>query len=276
MKSNLLKSTLAAAVTTAAISVPVSAQQEGALAHFTFIHSAWMGAWQWQGLSEQLGDTVQVVAPDLAAHGSDQTNPADVTMDTYVENMVTAIDKIDGNTILVAHSFGGVVASQVVEARPNKIDAVVYMCAFMLPNEVSFLDATQGVTTSKVLNNLVFSEDGTSVNIAEHAVHEAVAHDVPADVFAQAQPNLVPEPVAPLGAKLQLTPEAYGSVPRYYIECTQDQTLPVDLQRGMYAQQSVEHVYSLASSHVPMFSDPGAVAEVLMDIAERVQLRKAQ
>lgn len=273
MNTNFSKTALAVALTAATISAPVLADENPSTAHFTFIHSAWMGAWQWQGLTQSLGDTAQVVALDLAAHGSDQTNPADVTMDTYVENMVTAIDQIDGNTILVAHSFGGVVASQVVEARPNKIDAVVYMCAFMLPNDVSFLDATQGVTTSKVLNNLVFSKDGTSVTIAEHAVHQAVAHDVPADVFAQAQPHLVPEPVAPLGAKLQLTAEAYGSVPRYYIECTEDQTLPVDLQRGMYAQQEVEHVYSLASSHVPMFSDPDAVAEVLMDIAGRERVR---
>ena len=271
--NNALKSIVVAA--SATFGIPVFADTNHPTTHFTFIHSAWMGGWQWQGLIERLGNTARAAAPDLAAHGAAHTNPANVTLDTYVEDMIAEIDQVDGNTILVAHSFGGIVASQVAEARPNKIDAIVYLCAFMLPNNVSFMDATGGVTNSQVLNNLVFSKDGTTLSIAEDALHGAVAHDVPLETFALAQSNLVAEPVVPLGAKLQLTSEAYGSVPRYYIECTEDQAIPVDLQRAMYGQQQVEKVYSLSTSHVPMFSNPDGVLAALTDIAGREYVRNA-
>lgn len=270
---NALKSLVVAA--SVASGMPAHADARQIKPHFTFIHSAWMGGWQWQAVTERFGSNATISAPDLAAHGDDHTNPANVTLDTYVQNMIDEIDRIEGRTILVAHSFGGIVASQVAQARPNKIDAVVYLCAFMLSDNESFLDATDGVTSSQVLNNLVFSKDGATVSIAEGALHDAVAHDVPLEDFAQAQPNLVAEPVAPLGAKLHLTSESYGSVPRYYIECTRDQAIPVELQRAMYGKQQVEKVYSLSTSHVPMFSDPDAVVAALIDVARREYVRNA-
>ena len=49
--------------------------------------------------------------------------------------------------------------------------------------------------------------------------HEAFAHDVPDDAFAQARPMIVPEPTAPLGARLSITQEEWGRIPRYYVEC---------------------------------------------------------
>lgn len=244
--------------------------------HFTFIHSAWMGGWQWNALTpllEKKGASVTTL--DLPGHGEDKTAPADITLQDYVNTVEKTLNQSTGKTILVAHSFGGVVASQVAEKFPEKIDAIVYLCAAMLPNGASFMDAASQIKTSKVLNNLIFSKDGASVTIAKNVLHDAVAHDVPKESFTKAKPNLVAEPTAPLKAKLSLSDARYGKLPKYYIECTKDQGLPIEAQRAMQKSEKLEHVYTLATSHVPMFSNPKGVADALTDMAAREYVRHA-
>ncbi|MCR9122148.1 MAG: alpha/beta fold hydrolase [Phyllobacteriaceae bacterium] len=242
--------------------------------HFTLIHSAWSGGWQWGHVAPALeANGYRSAANDLPGHGADKTPAANIALQSYVQSVVDDLDQLEGTTILVGHSFGGVIASQIAEARPEKVSAIVYLCAFLLPDGVSFLDATKGVETSDVLNNLVFSDAGDSVSIAPDALHQAVAHDVPAEAFAQAEPNLVREPTAPLGEKLVLTDDNYGQVPRYYVECAQDRAIPVDIQRAMHASQGVDHVYTLNASHMPVFSMPDQVVAVLQDIADREKAR---
>ena len=264
-----LRQLIPALLTAGILSVPATLH-ESENPHYTFIHSAWMGGWQWQGLTQEMGDAAQYATPDLPAHGSDKTAPSDVSLASYAETVANEINNVDGKTILVSHSFGGVVASQTAEMVPEKIAALVYVCAFMLPDGASFMDAINGVEDSVALNNLQFSEDGTTVVIKDDALHSAVGHDVPLDAFAAAGPYLVAEPVGPLGEAVSLSAENYGSIPKYYVECTDDRAIPVAQQRGMYEAQPVEAVYSLATSHLPMFSNVTGLAEALQDIAARV------
>ena len=65
--------------------------------------------------------------------------------------------------------------------------------------------------------------------------------------------------------KLEITDENFGSVPKYYIECTEDRAIPIAVQRAMY-EANVVKSYSLASSHTPNFSQPDKVAEILLDL----------
>jgi pimeloyl-ACP methyl ester carboxylesterase len=239
---------------------------------FVMVHSAWMGGWSLEHVRNGLtAKGYASAAPDLPAHGQDKTPVADVSMAAYVKTVTDVIDKVKGQVILVGHSFGGVIASQVAEERPDKIKAINYLCAFMLPNGASFMDATQGVKHSNVLNNLYFSEDKLLVGIKEEALHEAVAHDVPEAAFLAAKPYLVLEPTRPLGEKLKLTDNRYGQVPRFYTQCTKDNAIPLDVQNAMIEQSPVVKTYQLPSSHAPIFSMPDKVVEVLVDVAELTQ-----
>ena len=60
---------------------------------YVLVHSAWLGAWQWQQVAKTLeaaGHTV--ITPDLAGHGSDKTPASDITMETYVNQLVVILD----------------------------------------------------------------------------------------------------------------------------------------------------------------------------------------
>ena len=116
---------------------------------YVLVHSAWLGAWQWENVAKTLKENGHtVLTPDLPGHGSDKTSPANITMDDYVKTLTEIIDKEDGPVILVGHSFNGITVSRVAELRPNKVSKLIYITAFLLPNGGSFFGAVQGVKGS--------------------------------------------------------------------------------------------------------------------------------
>lgn len=235
---------------------------------FVLVHSAWLGGWAWAPVSsilERQGH--EVFAPDLPGHGEDETPPAAVRMEDYVRTVTDILDALDDRAILVGHSLGGIIISQAAEERPEKLKSLVYLTAFLLADGGSFMKATQGVEGSLVLDNLVMAEDGASVTIREDMLHKAFAHDVPKDAFEAAKPRTVPEPTAPLAAPLSITEERWGSVPRYYIECTADRAIPPTVQQAMYEAIPVRRVFSMDTSHAPNFAAPDELAGYLLKIA---------
>ncbi len=233
---------------------------------YVLVHSAWLGGWQWENVAETLKEEGHtVLTPDLPGHGSDKTSPANITMDNYVKTLTGILDKQDRSVILVGHSFNGITVSRVAELRPNKVKKLVYVTAFLLPNGGSFFRAVQGVEGSKAVENFYLSEDKTYALVKEDEIQNAFAHDIPKEAFDSAKPYIVPEPAAPLMYELQITDENFGKVPKYYIECTEDRAIPIEIQRAMY-KGNVEKSYSLNSSHTPNFSQPVNLANILLEV----------
>lgn len=65
-------------------------------------------------------------------------------------------------------------------------------------------------------------------------MHEAFAHDIPLENFNAAKPYNVPKPSAPLSYALKVSDDNFGKIPKYYIECTEDRAIPIEVQRAMY------------------------------------------
>jgi len=241
---------------------------------YLLVHSAWLGGWQWQGVAAALeGEGHQVIAPDLPGHGSDKTAAADITMDSYVNTLTDILDQQDLPVILVGHSFNGITVSRAAELRPNKVKAIVYLSAFLLPEGGSFIKAVQGVNGSAAVDNFYLSEDNSYALVKEDEIHNAFAHDIPAETFATAKPYIVAEPAAPLMYELEITEQNFGKLAKYYIECTLDRAIPIAVQRAMYTGK-VNKSYSLASSHTPNFSQPNELASILLAISGELKSDK--
>ena len=208
-----------------------------------------------------------MIAPDLPGHGKDKRSPADITMDDYVNTLTDILDKQDNSVILVGHSFNGITVSRVAELRSDKVKRLVYLTAFLLPNGSSFMSAVQGVKGSTAVDNFYLSKDKTYAMVKEDEIQNSFAHDIPKEAFDQAKPNIVPEPTAPLMYTLEITDDNFGSIPKYYIECTLDRAIPIEVQRAMY-KDKVKKVYSIESSHTPNFSKPIELANILLEIGE--------
>lgn len=233
---------------------------------YILVHSAWLGGWQWENVAKALrGKGNTVFTPDLPGHGQDKTPANEITMDGYVNAILKILEVQEKPVILAGHSFNGITISRVAELQPKKIKKLVYLTAFLLPNGGSFFEAVQGVEESKAVENFYLSDDKTYAMVKEEEIQNAFAHDISKEAFDQAKPYIVPEPAAPLQYKLEISETNYGSVPKYYIECTEDRAIPIEVQRAMYDGKVVKS-FSLTSSHTPNFSQPDKLAEILLNL----------
>lgn len=240
------------------------------MAIFVLIHGAWHGAWCWHKIVPALELAGHdVIAPDLAALGVNKTAAARVTLQRWVTDVCAILDRQDEPVILVGHSRGGIVISQVAETRPAKIRSLVYLTAFLVPSGQTLLDmTTQGHDVAQRI--MRFDPEQHSVSLDPAAVKSVFYGYCSDEDVALARSLLVPEPAAPLSTPLQLTEQRFGSLPRVYIECLRDEAIALDLQRRMQAELPCSRVQSIDTDHSPFFSRPAELARQLMQIAEAI------
>lgn len=101
---------------------------EGATRTLVFVHGYGGNAAQWLYQLRYFGQTVRVVAPDLRGHGlSDDPALLPYTMDGLVDDLEIVLSKLDVQTpfALIAHSFGGAVATEYTLRNPDNISKLV-------------------------------------------------------------------------------------------------------------------------------------------------------
>jgi pimeloyl-ACP methyl ester carboxylesterase len=236
---------------------------------FILIHGSWHSAWNWHKvvpILEKQGH--KAIAIDLPAMGRDRTPVSTVTIPVVVEKICQLIDSLDEKVILVGHSKNGIMISQVAEQRPQKIEKLIYLAAYLVPNgktqrEYSIQD-TEGVLKPFV----IFHKELNASTLEKGIYKEGLYHDCEDEITELAKVLLSHEPVITGMTPLQLTDENYGQVPRFYIECTEDRAVTPFIQRKMYAETPCQKVYRMATSHSPFFSKPQELSDIFCEIAK--------
>ena len=240
------------------------------MASFILIHGMWHGGWCFDLLRARLEAAGhEVIAPDLPGMGGDEATLRAVTLEKWAEFIANlARGALQKPVILVGHSRGGLVVSQAAELAPEAIDAAVYISAIMLPAGMSREELRALWAPNTALNAIISPAANGAASIVDGARAGAVfAHLSPPELVAKAMTRLVAEPRGPSIAPLRLTAERFGRVPRTYVECTEDRTIPLAMQRQMQAMVPGAKVVSLPADHSPFLSMPGALADMLMQVA---------
>lgn len=236
---------------------------------YVMVHGAWHGAWCWYRVVPLLQRAGHIViAPDLPSLGRDRTPLCRVSLGTWVEHICQVVDTATEPVVLVGHSRGGIIISEVAERRPEKIALLVYVAGFLLRDGESLLAVAQSDGTSLVLPNLVISEDQTSSTIKPQAIREVLYAACSDEDVTLAEMLLAPEALAPAVTPIHVTEEGFGRVPRVYIECLQDMVIPPQLQRQMYAKLPCQRIVSIDTDHSPFFSAPQKLADSLTALAD--------
>jgi pimeloyl-ACP methyl ester carboxylesterase len=235
---------------------------------FILVHGSWHSAWNWHKvipILESKGH--KAIAIDLPGMGRDKTPVQDVTLQTSVDKICNLIDSLEEQVILVGHSKNGIMISQAAEYRSEKIEKLIYLAAYLIPNGKTQSEYS-AQDTDGVLKPYVTRYPELNAHTLQTEIYkEGLYHDCEDSIIQLAKLLLSHEPVASGITPLELSEEKYGSVPRFYIECTEDKAVTPFIQRKMYAETICEKVYSMPTSHSPFFSKPEELSALFCEIA---------
>ncbi|MGE0315991.1 MAG: alpha/beta fold hydrolase [Lautropia sp.] len=266
--SRLLRLALAAGV--AALAAGCTSTRSAEPVRVVLVHGAWSDATAWDRVAADLDARgFSVATVNLPGHGADETPAEQLSLSAYADAVVAALPA-SGKALLVGHSMGGMVISQVAERVPERIAKLVYVAAYLPQDGQSLYQISMTDKDSKV--GRYWRQDDpqkyTPATIAREGIVEVFCADCSAEDRRMLVDRHKAEAVAPLGTPVRLTPTRFGSVPRAYVHTTQDNAVSYALQRSMLAAAgTADPVVTLQASHMPMLSQPKAVADAIAGAA---------
>lgn len=238
------------------------------MSDFVLVHGAWHGGWAWEKIVPLLQEAGhKVETPDLPGAGGDETPPGEVTLAGYAERVVGVLDSLEGPAILVGHSMGGAAISEATERRPEKVEALVYVCAFLLPDGVSLFEVAQQDTEALTMQNSEVDGERGVVTLPAAASREIFYGETSQEDADWALARLREQPLAPFGTPVHVTEGNFGRVPRVYVTCLRDKSITPQAQKEMYTQTPCREVVSMQTDHSPFLSRPEELARHLLSVA---------
>lgn len=262
----LLIATLAVAVFSCTRKHPGGA---AAAKTFVIVPGAWSGPYAWNDVRTNLETAGQrVVVVQLPGHGSDSTQPQNLTLNSYRDKVVRVIDSLGGQVILVGHSLGGAIISAVAEEVPLKIKKLIYVAGFVPLTGQSVLALASTDTASVLGANLVPSVDHLTLGVVQGQIVNSFIQDGTTVEQNLTLANFRAEPAIPLTDSVILTGANYGSVDKVYIRTLMDHAITPTLQtRMLAATPAFSTVYQLNTGHSPFLVKPDSLAMLLTSIA---------
>ncbi|WP_280332383.1 alpha/beta fold hydrolase [Nocardia wallacei] len=253
-----IRKAILTAVSAAAI-VVVGAPVDAEIVRPTIVlvHGAFADATSWDDVAAELrADGYRVVVPDnpLRGPGSDAA---------VIEQ---ALAGIDGPIVLVGHSYGGAVITNV--ADPD-VRALVYIAAFApAPGEPMFsaIDPLRfpGSRLLPPALSLTVTNGGLDGYVDPAHFHQVFAQDVgdvtAANMIAHQRSIAAAANLEPSG------PAAWSTTPSWFLVSADDRVIPPAAQRFM-AQRAGSHTTEVAASHASLVSRPAAVVAVIEQAA---------
>jgi len=255
----------AALILLTSFAVLASTNNNSKMKTYVLVHGAWAGKFAWDQVKPQLEKAGnKVITIDLPAHGDDHTPVNGITLQSYVDAVTKLVNQQNGQVILVGHSMGGMVISQVAENIPGKIAELVYISAYLPANGQDLQSLSAHDSASLIGPNLVFLPDYSAATIKPEFVVKVFADDCTEDIQKLVLDKHKLEPLAPFQGKVTLTQNNFGSIPKYYIETTKDVGVSTANQERMIAANgTVKKVFKLDCGHSPYFAKPDALAALL-------------
>ena len=205
--------------------------------------------------------------PTLQAKGH-EVMAAQYGLDTLAGDVAAVkrtLGRVSSPAILVGHSYGGAVIT--AAGTDDRVAGLVYIAA-VAPDA--------GETVEGQLNQFPTTEIFSHIEVGEGRVWmlpEGVKYFA-GDLSEQEQKVVWATHYAPAADLFtqKLDGVAWRSKPSSYILATSDRTVHPELQRFL-AKRMGATTYEVASSHVPMLSNPNLVIDVIRTAANAVRGR---
>ena len=176
---------------------------------------------------------------------------------------------VDGPVVLVGHSYGGMVISN-VPADAGEITGLVYVCAFAPePGETCFALAGRfpGSTLGEALRQVPRCDGTTDLYIVTERFHAQFCADVPAPEAARMAATQRPVTQEALTEPSGGRP-LWRELPSWFMIGEQDRNIPAALQRFLAERAGARRAVEIpGASHAVAVSHPAETAELILQAA---------
>ena len=223
------------------------------------VHGAFAESSSWNGIIEPLqraGHTVIAVANPLRSVPSDAQ---------YVTDVVRGID---GPIVLVGHSYGGSVITDVA-ADAGEIVGLVYLSGFAsevgeTPGELA--GRFPGGTLGPTLKSVEQTDGGPDLYIAQDRYHAQFCADLP-ELEAR-QMAVTQRPILAAAFDDPTVAPLWKSVPSWFMYGELDRNIPVEAHRFMAERAKSRRTVEIAgASHVAGMTHPDELIELILQAA---------
>ena len=219
-----------------------------------FVHGLWADGSCWSKVINPLVDKgYKVISVQ---------NPT-TSLEDDVAATKRALDRADGDVVLVGHSWGG---SVITEAGADpRVKALVYIAAYAPDKGETVGSLTESVAPT-VLPGFLQSANGY-VTLSKEGVVKAFATDLSPkeqDVVYAVQPPAFQEVFSDVSVNA-----AWRTKPSWYVVASEDNTINPELEKRL-AKRANAKTTILKTNHVAMLSKPTEVLDVILDAATNV------
>lgn len=223
------------------------------------VHGAFAESASWNGVIERL----QARGIDAIAIGNQLRSVAGDA--AYVRDVIRGIGE---PVLLVAHSYGGMVATEAA-ARNDSVVGLVYVCAFAPDHaESAFQLSAQfpGSSLADALTAYPVSSGGNELAIKRELFHHQFCADVPAAQAELMAATQRPATEAALTDQLPTDSPAWKDLPSWFVFGELDLNIPAALERYFAERADARGTREVAGgSHALMVSRPDAVTGMIVE-----------
>jgi len=249
MKTLLLSATtLLMAGTAFAASAKPAPLPKGAAHNIVLVHGAFVDQTSWQPVAailEKKGYTVTLVENPLTSLAAD------------VDATKQALARQKGKTVLVGHSWGGVVITQAGD--DPKVSALVYVSAFA-PDVGESLAALAKAGPATEGGAAIHPDAKGDLYIDPKVFPSAVAADLPPQIAEALANSQLPLNHVAFEAPVDVA--AWHNKPTFYVISTKDKVIAPEAQR-FFAGRIKAQVTEVAGSHASLVVHAQEVAAVI-------------
>jgi pimeloyl-ACP methyl ester carboxylesterase len=234
--------------TTLAAPVHAAEPPKGAAHNIVLVHGAFVDQTSWQPVADILskkGYNVTLVENPLTSLAAD------------VDATKQALARQDGKTVLVGHSWGGVVITEA--GNDPKVSALVYVSAFA-PNVGESLASLSKSGAPTEGGKAIRPDDKGNLYIDPKIFPSAVAADLPPEIAAHLAESQLPLNFVAFETPVDMA--AWRDKPTFYVISTKDKLLAPEAQK-MFAARMKAETTEVAGSHASLVVHAKEVAEVI-------------
>ncbi|GAA0571627.1 alpha/beta hydrolase [Paractinoplanes ferrugineus] len=224
-----------------------------------FVHGACVrdGDWWWHPAAEALRERgIGSVAPLLPSCGEGD-RPAGTDGPGLPEDVAAVRAVLAGSdepTVVVGHSYGGIVAAEAA-VGVKSVRHLVFVSSY-LPEPGESLSTFGAAEPPPFLD---FDPEGGTFGAVPRLFAETFVQDCPPDLVRAGADRLARQTIAVTQQPVRQV--AWPDLPTTYVVCTDDRGTPVAAQRE-FARRA-DKVVELPTGHHPFLSRPQAVADIL-------------